>query len=88
MGGAEPRRVGRPVTWAAPARLLHSSTPGRPAHVSVRAKKPAFYPLAKGLRTQKSGAPTSLPRTSVLYTVPTPLHSQTAPVFASVRTEH
>lgn len=43
-------------------RLLHSSTPGNPVHVSVR----LCPQLAKSRSTQKSGAPTSLPWTSAL----------------------
>ncbi|ELR57501.1 hypothetical protein M91_13008 [Bos mutus] len=55
MGCAEPQGGGRPVTWAAPVRLLHPSTPGSPVHVSVSAKTPLVPPLAEGRRTQKGG---------------------------------
>lgn len=78
------------MTWAAPVRLLHPSTPGSPVHVSVSAKTPLvpLWPRAGGPRREAGGAPRSPPRTSVLYTVPIPLHSQAAPIFAPMRTEY
>lgn len=55
--------------------------------MSVYAEKAACPPLVKDRRTQTSGAPKSL-QTPTLHILPTPLHSQMTPVFASVRTEY
>ena len=66
------------MTWAAPVRLLHPSTPGSPVHVSVSAKTPLVSPLAEGRRTQKGGEWRSQVSSSDLC----PVYSAHSPPFS------